>query len=315
MWLTERRALKALRLVARAAITSCALALLGHPANATSGNAAARSLPSSNPKVAGLVSDAHNALRANDFGRALTDLKLAVGMEPTNPYVLTELGIAFNRNAAFADAEDTLDRARSLGAPDELVLGPLFEAMLARGEDQIVLDLFPDPAPSDHGAVAGTILRARASALEALNDESAARNAIERSLAIRRDFDGLLTAARIALLQQNWNQSDTLINDALTLAPGNISALIFKSDVALKRGDEAGAVAISERLVAGSPRSLAARLARIKVYLSVGMTDDAKPEVDRILAQKADLDIAKRGPQMRPASILIRAGVPRRRAT
>jgi len=292
MWPIKFKVSKSIRVVASAAIMSCALSPLGHPAKAASSNAPARVVPSPNPKVAGLIADARNALRGDDIRRALTDLKLAVSMEPTNPYVLTELGIAFNRSGSFADAEDALDRARSLGAPDDYVLGPLFEAMLARGEGQVVLDLFPDPAPSDHGPVAATILRARASALEALNDEGAARIAIQRSLAIRRDFDGLIAAARIAFLQEDWAQADKLADDALALAPGNVGALVFKSNVALKRGDQEAALAIAERLVAGSPRSLAARLTRIKVYLSVGMTADAKTDVDRILAQKANLVIA-----------------------
>jgi predicted Zn-dependent protease len=283
---------KSLRAMARAMVTSGALLLLCHPAEATNGNAAARALPSSNPKVAGLVFEARKALRDDDVRRALTDLKLALGMEPANPYVLTELGIAFNRDGAFAAAEDTLRRARAFGAPDELVLGPLFEAMLKRGENQIVLDLFPDPSASDRSPLAATILRARAAALEALGDEVASQSAMGRSLAIRRDFDGLMTAARIAFQRENWTQANTLADGALVLAPGNIGTLVFKSDVALKRGDQEGALAIVERLVADRPRSLAARLARIKVYLSVGMTDDAKPDVDSILAQRANLVIA-----------------------
>lgn len=292
MWVIERKLNALLRDMVGVVIASCALALLSSPAYATLGNTPPRVLPSLNPKVTGLIFDARNALRDDDVTRALTDLKLAIGMEPTNPYVLTELGIAFNRAGEFSDAEDTLDRARSLGAPDDLVLAPLFEAMIARGENQVVIDLFPDPNPSDRSPRAATILRARASALEALGEEAESRAAIGRSLAIRRDFDGLMTAARIAFVKENWVEAGKLADEALALAPGNIGALVFKSGVALKKGDESGGLAIVEQLVAEKPRSLAARLARIKIYLSAGMIDNAEPEVDRILAQKADLSIA-----------------------
>src|SRR5690242_10571813 len=195
--------LNSFRAIAYAALAGV-LITLSQSADAAPGNTPARTLPSPNPKVAGLVFDARAALRADDFRRALTDLKLAVSMEPTNPYVLTELGVAFSRSGAFADAEDTLQRARSLGAPDELVLGPLFEAMLARDEDQEVLDLFPDPAPSDRSPLAATILRGRASALEALDNKGAPQTAMARSLAIRRDFDGVMAAAHIAFSRENW---------------------------------------------------------------------------------------------------------------
>jgi Tfp pilus assembly protein PilF len=279
------------RLAASAAATSFAIALFGHAAHAVDRQLPA-AFPSSNPKVSGLFYDARNALRADDIGRALLDLKLAVGMEPTNPFVLTELGVAFNQGGSFADAEDTLRHARSLGAPDEVVLGPLFEAMLARSEDQVVLDLFPNPAPSDRSPLAATILRARASALEVLQDEASAQTAMDRSLAIRRDFDGLMTAARIAFLQEKWGRANQFADEALSLARGNTGALVFKIGVALKMADDKDALAIAERLVSDKPRSLTARLARIKVYLSVGLTDKAKFEVDRILAQKSDLVIA-----------------------
>jgi len=292
MWAIELKVQKSLRLMGRAVFASCVLVLLCDPAEAIYGNTAARTFPSSNPKVTGLIFDARKALRDDDVRRALIDLRLAVGMEPTNPYVLTELGIAFNRDGAFANAENSLRRARAFGAPDELVLGPLFEAMLARGEDQVVLDLFPDPSASDRSPLAATVLRARAVALEGLGEEAAGRIAMERSLAIRRDFDGLMTAARIAFRQENWAQADQLADGTLALAPGNIATLVFKSEVALKRGDQEAALAIAERLVADNPRSLAARLARIKVYLSIGMTEDAKADVDRILAQRANLLIA-----------------------
>ena len=224
--------------------------------------------------------------------RALLDLKLAVGTEPTNPYLLTELGIAFNQSGSFANAEDTLHRARSLGAPDDMVLSPLFEAMLARGENQAVLDLFSDPEPSDRSPLAATILRGRAAAFEALQDRASAQAAMDRSLAMRRDSDGLMAAARIAFAEENWDTANQLVDEALRLAPGDRVARIFKINVALTMDDTTDALATAERLVVDKPRSLTARLALIKVYLSVGQLDKAEQQVNRVLAQKSDLDIA-----------------------
>jgi Tfp pilus assembly protein PilF len=284
--------LSSVRPVVRAIVIACAIALSTFAANAVERGAPAGPFPSTNPKVAGLFYDARTALRADDIRRALLDLKLAVGMEPANSYVMTELGIAFNQGGSFANAEDTLRRARSLGASDEMVLGPLFEAMLARNENQALLDLFPDPASSDLRPLAATVLRARAAALEALQDEVAAQSAMERSLAIRRDFDGLMTAARIAYRRENWGDANRLMDEALKLAPGNSEARVFKIGVALKEDDETGALAIAEQLVADKPRSLTARLARIRVYLSTGLIDKAKQEVDRLLSRQSDLIIA-----------------------
>src|SRR5260221_14496710 len=92
------------RRVADVAIISFAVSVFGHAANAAGQNVGVATFPSSNPKVAGLFYDARDALRADDIRRALLDLKLAVGMEPDNAYVMTELGIAFNQGSSFANA-------------------------------------------------------------------------------------------------------------------------------------------------------------------------------------------------------------------
>lgn len=274
-----------MRVVVTVGILSCMLGAIPDVAKAANSSAVVGNVASRNPKVMGLLFDARSALRMNQLQKALTDLKLAVSMEPKNPLVLTELGVVLNVYGDFSRAEDTLRRARALGAPDELVLGPLFEAMLAMGNAQPVLDLFPDPGPSKHTALDATILRARASALEMLGDPTGANSAISRSLAIRPDFDGLMTAARIAFFQQDWSRAESSANEALKLSPGNADVVVFKISLALRTGEQAKALELAERLVADKPSSLAARFARIKVYLALGKTDLAKPEVDRILAE------------------------------
>jgi len=241
--------------------------------------------PSNNPRVLGLYYDAKVALRANQLLKAVIDLRLAASIEPKNPFVLTELGIALNRSGAFSDAEDALQRARSLGAADELVLGPLFEAKLAQNENQAVLDLFADPGSANKSQLAATILRARASALQALGDSGAATSAINRSLAIRTDWDSVMTAARIALLQHSWARAEQLADQALVLSPDNVDTFIFKIALDLEAGQNAKALETAEKLVKENPTSLVARLARVKVYLAMDKTDLAKPEVNLILKQ------------------------------
>jgi tetratricopeptide (TPR) repeat protein len=224
---------------------------------------------------------------------ALTKLKVAAGIEPKNPIVLAWLGIALNASGDLAGAEDTLHRARILGAPDELALGPFLDAKLSLGENQAVLDLFPDPVPTDRGFSAGMILRARASALQTLGASARASDAINRSLVILHDFDGVMTAGRIALQQQNFANADARADEALRLRPADIGPVLLKIDVAMQKGEQANGIALVEKLVAAKPRSMAARLARIKVYLSAGLTAKAKPDVNLILAQKRDLLIAR----------------------
>lgn len=260
------------------------LAILS-PASASLEPSPLSTKPSNNPRVLGLYYDALAALRANQLLKAVIDLRLAASIEPKNPFVLAELGIALNRSGIFSDAEEALRRARSSGAPDDLVLGPLFEAKLAQNENQQVLDLFADPGPTNKSQVAATILRARASALQSLGDADGATSAINRSLAIRNDYDGVMTAARIALLQHAWARAEQLADQALALSPDNIDTSIFKIELDLEAAQSANALKLAENLVANNPTSLVARLARIKVYLALDKTELAKPDVDLVLKQ------------------------------
>ena len=69
-----------------------------------------------------------------------------------------------------------------MGAPDEMVLGPMLDAMLIMGQNQNVLDLFPDPGPKQADLCRGNHLRARASALQVLGD-SCQRHAADETFA------------------------------------------------------------------------------------------------------------------------------------
>ena len=248
---------------------------------------------SDNRAVLHLVDQAQSAVEAADLQKALTSLKLAVSMEPKNPLLRVRFGTVLNLAGDYPDAEEQLRIARNRGAPDDLALPPLFDAMLSQGKNQVVLDLFPDPGPTNRTYLAAMILRARASAMQSLGDSAGATTAINRSLDIYRDYDGVMTAGRIALLQQDVVGAAKWADAALLLKPNDADAIIFKIDVLMQIGRQAEGLALAEKLVADRPRSVEARLARIKTYLSMGLADKAKSDVDRILAQKPDMLVAR----------------------
>ena len=248
--------------------------------------------PIANPKLRHLLDHAQRALSAGQLQQALIDLQLAIGIEPGNAGVRAQLGIAYLEGGQYDDAEEQLRYARSRGAPDDVILGPLFEAMLALGENQPLLDLYAEPALVEHSPLAATILRARAAAMQALGDDAGASRTINRALSIRRDLGAVLTAAHIALVQNQWTLASGLADEALRLSPNSTDVLVFKVDAALMANDQARALAIAERMVADKPNSLAARLARINAYLATGNTDKAKPDVDLILAQTPNMLVA-----------------------
>jgi tetratricopeptide (TPR) repeat protein len=241
--------------------------------------------PIFNAKTLDLLNEAQRLMQAGKTDEAVRQLNLAASLEPRNPYILARLGAALNIAGNYQDALDRLRRARKMGGTNEVVLGPMLEAMLALGQNQIVLDLFPDPPADNHSYTAGMVLRARASALQVLGKSADASAAMKRSLAILNDYDGVMTAGRIALLQGNLDEVDGQTDAAIRLKPDDIDARMLKIDVAMRRGNVKAGQQMADRLAMENPRSISALLMRIKVYLSSDRADKIEADVDRILAE------------------------------
>jgi tetratricopeptide (TPR) repeat protein len=262
--------------------------------------------PAYSKKTQDLLDEGQRLMQAGKLDDGVRQLNLAASLEPRNPYILTRLGAALNVAGKYQDALDRLRRAKRLGAPAEVVLGPLLDSMLSLGQNQIVLDLFPDPPADSQSYSAGMTLRARASALQVLGDSAGANAAMKRSLAILNDYDGLMTAGRIALLQGDLDAVDEQINAAIKLKPDDLDAHMLKIDVAMQRRNFKAGQQMADRLVADNPHSLSALLMRIKVYLVTDRADKVEADVDRILAE-TPMPIA----QYFKAVILARHGNPK----
>lgn len=248
---------------------------------------------SQNKKVVAVLDDAQKHVRQGKIREAIQDLNLAYSLEPDNPNVLARLAVVLNMNGSYQDALNRLRMAKRKGATNDVVLAPMLDAMLSLGQNQVVLDLFPDPEPARHDYAAGIILRARASALQVLGNRAGATAAMSRSLAILSDYDGVMTAGRILLMQGDFKAADARVDQALKLKPGDIDALILKIDLAMQKHMPAAAQDMAERLVADNPKSLVSLLIRIKVYLSIDRADKAEPDIDRVLADTPDMPIAR----------------------
>jgi tetratricopeptide (TPR) repeat protein len=243
--------------------------------------------PGFTKKVEQLLGDAEKAMGRNDKYEAIRLLNLASSAEPNNPYVTARLAVALNMAGSYQDALDRLRRARRLGAPNDVVLGPTLEAMLNLGQNQVVLDLYPDPGSSTNFA-SGMILRARASAMQVLGDSAGASAAMKRSLAILNDYDGVMTAGRISLMQADYSAADAQADTALKLRPGDIEARMLKIELQFSQHNIAAARQMVDKLLADNPNSLSALMMRIKVYLMSNRPDVIEPDVDRILAATPD---------------------------
>src|SRR6266702_1490208 len=235
-------------------------------------------------KVAQLLADADKALKSGNGRLALINLKNAVGADPGNGVARARLGMVLLQTGDGPGAERELRQARKDGAPEALVLPALFGVMLARNEGQLLLDQFPDPGATPKSAVAADILKGRALAFQSLKKAPEAIDAMDRSLALRRDSHGLLTRARLSLLQGNSAEARKFADEAIGKADSP-EAMVFKVGLLLTANDNQAALNLSNQLLAKFPGNLQGRLPRIEAYISLKQDANAKAEVDDILAK------------------------------
>jgi len=156
-------------------LVSCAILAIAKPvpgraaiAPSTSSGLLNAEAPVSNAEVRKLLKDAQTALKSGNISLTLILLKNAVNAEPHNGVIRANLALVMLRTGDTPSAERELRQARADGAPDQLVLPALFQAMLARSEYQKLLDEFPDPGATAQGLEASIVMRARAEAFQAL---------------------------------------------------------------------------------------------------------------------------------------------------
>ena len=237
-----------------------------------------------NPTASKLVEEARKAMQTGNLRLAMINLKNAVTADPTNGAVRAQLGMVLMTAGDDAGAERELRQARKDGAPELIVLPPLFQVMLSRDENLLLLNQFPDPGPNAQGPAAANLLKARAMALQALQRPAEAVDAMDHSLALRRDAGGLLARARLAQMQGNAADAAKFADEAIQKSD-TAEPMIFKVGLLLAANDKKNALDLANQLLAKYPGNIQGRYARIEVYLDTDQTDKAKAEVDDILSK------------------------------
>ena len=249
---------------------------------------AAGTAPARTSELDRLLADADRAEKAGNLNLAIIQLKNAALSAPGNGEVRARLGIALFRNGQAADAERELRQARKDGAPPNVVIPAILRTMLRREKMKELLAEFPDPPQTAIGGQAADILAARALALQALGKPQEARTAMNRSLAGRKDADGLVTSANLAQAQGDLGTAGSQLDEALKLSPANEDVLAGRVRVALRTGDLQRALANADDYVTRLPGSAAARISRIGVLFDLDQNAKASSDIAVLLKLRPD---------------------------
>ena len=250
-----------------------------------------------------LLAEGQKAVKAGNLRAALISFKNAVGAAPRDGNARMQLGTLLMRIGDPAGSERELRQARKDGAPEALILPPLFDVMLARNENQLLLDQFPDPGLDSGRPAAADILKARAVAFQNLNKGADALAAMDRSLTLRNDWRGLLTRARLSFQQGDTASAMKFADEAIAKSDSS-DPMLSKTGMLLSANKDAEALDLANRLLAKYPGDTQGRFARVEANINLKRDAEAKAEVDELLAKypKANLGLYYR------ALLLARAG-------
>ena len=231
-----------------------------------------------------LLAEAQKSVKAGNIRAALITLKNAVSLAPRDGNARSQLGVVLMRMGDGAGAERELRQARKDGAPESLVLPPLFDVMLSRNESQILLDQFPDPGLEGGRPSAADILKARALAFQNLNKGPDSLAAMDRSLTLRRDWRGLLTRARLSFQQGDIPSAMKFADEAIAKSDSP-DPMLSKTGMLLSVNKSAEALDLANQLLAKYPGDTQGRFARVEANINLKRDAEAKAEVDALLAK------------------------------
>jgi putative PEP-CTERM system TPR-repeat lipoprotein len=236
-----------------------------------------------NSELIKILRESQNAMAGSHPEVAVIYLKNAEAMNPDNPTVRLDLGAALLATHNAGAAERELRASLHLGEPVSKVLPLLFQAMLDNQEARPLLAEYPAPSPSNHGAMAGLILRARAFAMAQLGNMVGAAASLDRALIIDRTAENLTARAQIASAVGDERLAMKLVDEALSKSADSTASLVLK--VALLQKDNQGSEALktANLLIRASAKSPLALITRAGVYLQ--LKQDNKALADALAAR------------------------------
>ena len=231
---------------------------------------------------------ADEAQKAHHPEVALIELKNAVRLAPKNGLARVRLGAMLLDSREFAAAERELRQGLNDGAPKEIAVPAILQAMLLRREINQLLTEFPEPPPSANDTVAAGILKSRAVALGILGRTKEANASMDRSLKLRRDSQGLVVRGTLAREQNDLTLAFQLAEEAVALSPGSEEAAIFRISLFRQSGQKDKALAASTEYAQRNPVGLTGKYLRIESLIDLNQDTKAKEELDAILADAPD---------------------------
>ncbi len=230
-----------------------------------------------------LLASARDYLAKNDSKAAVIQLKNVLQKNPDLPEARYLLGLALLRGGDAAGSETELRKALELSHPEELVVPPLAQALLAQRQFKKLVDEFSKTQLSEASAKAD-LQTSLAAAYGAQGDAEPAKAALSAALAADPGFaPALLVQAREKAVARDVDGALGLVESVLAKAPANHEAWKLKGDLLLQgKNQSVEALAAYRKAVDAKADYVIAHAAVFNLLLQQGDVDQASKQLEQL---------------------------------
>ncbi len=242
------------------------------------------------PSTEEQIGSAREALSAGRYQESLVYLKSVLQEETDQAEARALLGLAHLALYDLESAEKELLRARDLGAPAQDYLPWLGRTWLTMGKaDQVVEEIRPEAVdtPDLKAALLTVVGKAKVQQVERqwdLQRLAEAEAAFQQALQFGQPQPEMLAGlGRVAFYEGDISKAEDRITAALSLAPGNVDALVLEGDLAMWRGEAGAAVEAFSEATNSDPFNPFVLMGLAWAQLAAGRAAEAIPNIERLL--------------------------------
>lgn len=232
--------------------------------------------------AADYFTEAQQYYQKDELPAAVIQLKNLLAEEPKNAQGRLLLGEIYLKQGQLQDADKELSRAKLLGLDGPQVLFPLARVNLQlRQFDRVIEMLDPEQMtdPADKAAAYALLGHTHLGK----NQIADAIELFEKSRSHKDSASAIVGLARIAASEQRWEDSLSLLEQAIVLEPGFREALFTRAQILASQGRFKEALEVYNELLLQKDDLPSALLGRAEIEIRLNQLEAAADDAQKVL--------------------------------
>jgi putative PEP-CTERM system TPR-repeat lipoprotein len=240
---------------------------------------------------AAALPEAQQSFDKGEYSSAVIELKNLLQDEPKNAAARFLLGRTYLKQMDVLSAIKEFEKARQLGAPPEQWAVPLTRSYFLAGDtDNTIaqldqLDLINSNQQAELLAIIGHAQLAKNQIIDG-------KETFQQALSIGDNAYARVGLARIAIFEKENDKAKSLLQEALSLNPDNLDALITNSQLLASQEKFEEAIKPLDHALTLNPLLQSARMMRSELYIRTNQLEKARNEANTLLQQNPNNGLA-----------------------